>query len=405
MVSSIIIENVPMLLMGLVLPFYIAAKMESENYTLLSFPTNWRPRLDLYVSVVYIAWLLCQWMLYLVNVGEVIQGPVLKQGKRLNYRLNGFFSMVVNIIGFLIATLCGFKVAVIFEKITELVTIACLVQFLISFILLFTQKTENLPEYSINPVANRGNILEDWLVGKSISPRIGFLDLKFVFARTGMSALALLNFSVLAKYYEDNKTTNYTLLLAIAMVLVYTADNLYNESNIVYIREMSRDGCGITLLVYLIGIPLEYGLVVSYVGTTKFELPWYCLLCIAVFFLLGYWTYRSSNNEKSQFRANPNDPRFKDYETITTASKTNLLVSGWWGISRHPNYLGDIIMHVAMSFAAGFTNVLPHLNAFLIVSMLLQRERLDFEECKNKYGDDWERYCKRVKWGVIPYIF
>ncbi|CAG2247738.1 LBR [Mytilus edulis] len=182
MVSSIIKENVPMLLMGLVLPFYIAAKMESENYTLLSFPTNWRPRLDLYVSVVYIAWLLCQWMLYLVNVGDVIPGPVLKQGKRLNYRLN-------------------------------------------------------------------------------------------------------------------------------------------------------------------------------------------------------------------------------DYETITTASKTNLLVSGWWGISRHPNYLGDIIMHVAMSFAAGFTNVLPHLNAFLIVSMLLQRERMDFEECKNKYGDDWERYCKRVKWGVILYIF
>ncbi|XP_052077618.1 delta(14)-sterol reductase TM7SF2-like [Mytilus californianus] len=405
MTSSVIKENVPMLLMGIVLPFYIAAKMESGNYDLLSFPTNWTPKLDLYVSVVYIAWLLGQWILYMLDVGDVIPGPVLRQGKRLNYRLNGFFALVVNIIVFLFATLCGFRVAVIFEKITELVTIACLIQFLISFILLCTQKTENLPIYNINPVGNRGNILEDWLVGRSISPRLGFLDLKFVFARTGMIALAFFNFSVMAKYYEDNKTTNYTLLLAIGMALVYTADNLYHESFIVYIREMSREGCGITLLVYVIGIPIEYGLVVSYVATTKHELPLYCLLLIAVIFLLGYWTYRSSNNEKSHYRANPDDPIFKKYETITTASDKHLLVSGWWGMSRHPNYLGDIVMHVAMSFAAGFTNFLPHLNATLITSMLLHRERMDCDECKDKYGEDWEKYCHRVKWRVIPYIY
>lgn len=404
MTSSIIKENVPMLLMGIVLPFYIAAKMESGNYDLLSFPTNWTPKLDLCVSVVYIAWLLGQLILYVLDVGEVIPGPVLRQGKRLNYRLNGFFAMVVNILVFLFATLCGFRVAVIFEKITEVVTIACLIQFLISFILLFTQKTENLPNYNINPVVNRGNILEDWLVGRSISPRIGFLDLKFVFARTGMIALVLFNFSVMAKYYEDNKTTNYTLLLAIGMALVYTADNLYHESSIVFIREM-REGCGITLLIYMIGISVEYGLVVSYVATTKHELPLYCLLLIAVIFLLGYWTYRSSNNEKSHYRANPDDPIFKEYETITTASDKHLLVSGWWGMSRHPNYLGDIVIHVAMSFAAGFTNGLPHLNAALITSMLLYRERMDYDECKDKYGDDWDRYCHRVKWRVIPYIY
>ena len=33
-----------------------------------------------------------------------------------------------------------------------------------------------------------------------------------------------------------------------------------------------------------------------------------------------------------------------DMETIPTSGGKKLLVSGWWGLVRHPNYLGDLIM-------------------------------------------------------------
>ena len=36
-----------------------------------------------------------------------------------------------------------------------------------------------------------------------------------------------------------------------------------------------------------------------------------------------------------------------------TASGKRLLVSGWWGLVRHPNYLGDIIMAFAWTFPCG----------------------------------------------------
>lgn len=42
-----------------------------------------------------------------------------------------------------------------------------------------------------------------------------------------------------------------------------------------------------------------------------------------------------------------------DLETIPTATGRQLLVSGWWGMVRHPNYLGDLIMAVAWSLPCG----------------------------------------------------
>lgn len=40
-------------------------------------------------------------------------------------------------------------------------------------------------------------------------------------------------------------------------------------------------------------------------------------------------------------------------ETISTATGRQLLVSGWWGMVRHPNYLGDLIMALAWSLPCG----------------------------------------------------
>ena len=42
-------------------------------------------------------------------------------------------------------------------------------------------------------------------------------------------------------------------------------------------------------------------------------------------------------------------------ETIATATGKRLLVSGWWGLVRHPNYLGDLLMALAWSLPCGKT--------------------------------------------------
>jgi steroid 5-alpha reductase family enzyme len=79
---------------------------------------------------------------------------------------------------------------------------------------------------------------------------------------------------------------------------------------------------------------------------------------------------RLSNNQKYRFRKNPMDPAVSrklplliifnplieyilDLETLPTARGKKLLVSGWWGLVRHPNYLGDILTQISFGLIAG----------------------------------------------------
>lgn len=101
---------------------------------------------------------------------------------------------------------------------------------------------------------------------------------------------------------------------------------------------------------------------------------------------IGYYIFRSANSQKNSFRRNPADPKlacecilysfncyttplcsvlnthfncvdyntlFTDLKSIPTATGKGLLVTGWWGFVRHPNYLGDIIMALAWSLPCG----------------------------------------------------
>lgn len=43
-------------------------------------------------------------------------------------------------------------------------------------------------------------------------------------------------------------------------------------------------------------------------------------------------------------RRNPTDPSVSHLKTLPTERGTKLLISGWWGMSRHINYFGDWIM-------------------------------------------------------------
>ena len=42
-----------------------------------------------------------------------------------------------------------------------------------------------------------------------------------------------------------------------------------------------------------------------------------------------------------------------DLETIPGGHGKKLLVSGWWGLCRHPNYLGDLILSLSWSLPCG----------------------------------------------------
>lgn len=104
------------------------------------------------------------------------------------------------------------------------------------------------------------------------------------------------------------------------------------------------------------------------------------------------------------------------------------MTSGWWGRSRHPNYFGDWLLayvylsyhfatekryarvhqlnHLSLSWClpTGFNTPITYFYLAFFVVLLLHRQMRDDEACREKYGKDWDRYCKLVPYKIIPYV-
>jgi delta14-sterol reductase len=118
--------------------------------------------------------------------------------------------------------------------------------------------------------------------------------------------------------------------------------------------DITTDGFGFMLAVGdLLWVPFVYSLQARYLVFKQVELGpvWVAVTLITNF--TGYYIFRDANGEKNDFR-NGRNPKSMwnvfvvclcssapnlDLKYFTTKSGSKLLTSGWWGRSRHPNYL------------------------------------------------------------------
>jgi len=71
-------------------------------------------------------------------------------------------------------------------------------------------------------------------------------------------------------------------------------------------------------------------------------MPWYCLVANAVVYLTSYAITRAANH----------DPALAYLESIPS-SNGRLIVSGWFGLVRHPNYLAEMFAMMSMAMCCG----------------------------------------------------
>ncbi|KAJ3560068.1 hypothetical protein NP233_g11079 [Leucocoprinus birnbaumii] len=90
---------------------------------------------------------------------------------------------------------------------------------------------------------------------------------------------------------------------------------------------------------------------------------------------------------------------------METKRGTKLLITGWWGLSQHPNYLGDLVMALAWSLPTLFDTPITYFYVSYFLVLLIHRQRRDDEACQKKYGDDWIKYKKLVPYRIFPYIY
>lgn len=135
--------------------------------------------------------------------------------------------------------------------------------------------------------------------------------------------------------------------------------------------------------------------------------PWIWYVLSAVVFLAGWSLARGANLQKFTFKRDPKAVFLGVFTpgTVTDGERT-LLCSGFWGVSRHVNYLGEILMASGIALSLGYPlSPWPWLYPLYYVLLLVPRERDDDHRCAAKYGPLWEQYRSKVPARIIPFVY
>ncbi len=99
-------------------------------------------------------------------------------------------------------------------------------------------------------------------------------------------------------------------------------------------------------------------------------------------------------------------------EMTTVGNEGRILNSGFWTVSRHVNYFGEILQSVALSVpcclyahhvgASLGWQLAPLLYPLYYLALFIPREIEDGRICREKYGKAWEEYEKQVPWRIVP---
>jgi len=130
------------------------------------------------------------------------------------------------------------------------------------------------------------------------------------------------------------------------------------------------------------------------------------VLCFGIF-VLGYCVFRGANSQKDGYKTY--GAKFKIWGKPVETVGGRLLVSGFWGIARHSNYLGDILIAIGFSSPCwgvwGLKGLLGWAYPTYLTILLLWRERRDDERCAQKYTKIWKEYCDRVPYRILPFVY
>jgi protein-S-isoprenylcysteine O-methyltransferase Ste14 len=197
------------------------------------------------------------------------------------------------------------------------------------------------------------------------------------------------------------------MILVNAFHFWYIADYYFHEEAILTTWDIKHENFGWMLCWGdLVWVPFTYTIQAWYLLNHTHDLPLIATIGIVALNVAGYVIFRGTNIQKHKFRRNPETLFWgRKQECIKTQRGSLLLISGWWGLARHINYMGDLMMGLAWCLPCGFEHLLPYFYIIYFTILLVHRERRDHAMCAEKYGDDWVTYCGKVRYRIVPGVY
>jgi protein-S-isoprenylcysteine O-methyltransferase Ste14 len=257
----------------------------------------------------------------------------------------------------------------------------------------------------------RGSFLADFFIGRSENPQLwgGRIDVKMWLYLVGAIMLELNILSFAAHHravYGDQSSSG--IYLATLLLTFFVTEYLAFEEVHLYTYDFVAERVGfklgwgcIAFYPFFYSVPLW-----STVDLPVTQTPDYILVIYGMIFFISWSFSRGANMQKYYFKKDPKRVFLGIEPQSITDGKNTLLVNGYWGMSRHINYLGETGMAIAIVLCTGHPFLLwPCLYPLYYVILFLTRQADDDKRCSKKYGELWADYVKKVPYRIIPFIY
>ncbi len=256
----------------------------------------------------------------------------------------------------------------------------------------------------------RKSIIPDLFLGRKENIQLwgGRVDIKMLLYLTGATMLELNVLSFTTHHWIlFGSHSSPGIFLSAALITWFVVDYLIFEEIHLYTYDLFAERIGFKLgWGCLVFYPYFYAICLW--ATVELPHPptpsWFLVIFVIVFFS-GWILSRGANLQKYYFKRDPGRKFLWIPETITDGDKM-LLINGFWGVSRHINYLGEVLMAAGIVFCTGYPMLIwLWLYPLYYVVLLTMRQIDDDRRCSRKYGELWKTYVKKVPYRIIPFIY
>ena len=252
--------------------------------------------------------------------------------------------------------------------------------------------------------------MADLFLGRLENPPSGNrqIDVKIWLYLVGAIMLQLNVLSCTAYHYLVFGKIAPGILLCGAMLTFFIWDYLTFESVHLYTYDFFAERVGLKLgWGCLTFYPYFYLIALwSAVSLQDPDTPTWLLFCFLLIFILGWGLSRGANLQKYYFKTHPERSFLGIKPEIIADGNMKLLVNGFWGFSRHINYLGEILMGLAVALSIGYPGrIWSWFFPLYYILLLIPRQMDDDRRCSSRYGNLWKIYTKKVNYRIIPYLY
>jgi len=324
-------------------------------------------------------------------------------GKKLRYRLNGLRVLTVVVAGWVLVCWSGALAwDAFYRERWSMLAGAFVVGLLFTLAIVLPARRSDA----------RSSLASDLYLGRLANPqwRDGFVDAKMYLYLAGAIVLELNVLSFTAHHWVTfREDPSPGVFIYAALFTFFVVEYLNFEEVHLYTYDFMAERVGFKLgWGCLVFYPFFYCVGLWQIaGRPNPHTPAWLLALLVLMFFSGWVLSRGANLQKFHFKRDPNAKAFGilDPRPLSGGGK-HVLTGGFWGLSRHVNYLGEITMATALALVLGYPFALaPWLYPAYYVALLIPRQIDDDRRCAERYGALWEEYCRRVPYRIIPFLY